>query len=180
MLLPVLSTGLFLEDTGLFLDRGLGRNLIWEFCLLKVPEPQRSVVCPLRRPLIGLHRDQQQGPHACVIQEAAHRLVSAGILSAGIRWVIAFRKSLFFIWLVSPCPLDQVLILLVPLGKPQRLSTTRCISIQVCSPRMYTHTQQPSHQEQTLSLCWAHGRAAYIHIHSDPKRQALRFFPFYR
>ena len=95
---------------GLFLDRGLGRNLIWEFCILEVPKPQRSVVCPLRRPLIGLHRDQQQGPHV-FIQEAAHRLVRAGTLSAGIRWVIAFRKSLFFIWLVSPCPLDQVLIL---------------------------------------------------------------------
>ena len=111
MLFPVISTGLSLEDTGLFLDRGLGRNLIWEFCLLEVPEPQRSVACPLRRPLIELHRDQQWGPHAWIIQEAAHRSMRAGALSAGIRWVMAFRKSSFFIWLVSPCPLNQVLIL---------------------------------------------------------------------
>lgn len=111
MLLPVISTGLSLEDTGLFLDRGLGRNLIWEFCLLEAPEPQRSVVCPLWRPLIELHHHQQWGPRAWIIQEAAHRPMRAGALSAGIRWVMAFRKSLFFIWLVSPCPLTQVLIL---------------------------------------------------------------------
>lgn len=55
--------------------------------------------------------------------------------------------------------------LLVPLGKPKRLSTTRCISIQLCSPRMYTHITAFSPRTDAsvaLSLCWAHGRAAYI------------------
>lgn len=52
LLLPVISTGLSLEDTGLFLDRS-GRNLIWEFCLPSVPEPQRSVVRPFWRPALN-------------------------------------------------------------------------------------------------------------------------------
>ena len=95
----------------MYLDRGLGGNLIWEFCLLKAPQPQCALMCPLRRPLMELHRDPQWGPCACIIQEAAHHPSRAGTLSVGIRWVIEFRKSSFCIRLASPRPLDQVLLL---------------------------------------------------------------------
>lgn len=88
------------------------------------------------------------------------------------------QKILVFIWLVSPCPLDQVLILSSwCLWEASEAFYNRCLSIQLCSPSMYTHTQHPSHQEQdasgALSLCWG---AAKQRTHSDSqtsKGQAL-------
>lgn len=155
---------LSLEDTGLFLDRS-GRNLIWEFCLLEVPEPQRSVVCPFWRPLIelpwsavgtschGLFRRQHTAPWGQVL----YRLGSGGLWhSENPRFYLAcFSLS------TRPGPHPQ---LLVPLGKPQRLSATRCLSSSYVPVHVHTHTTSFSPRTDAsvaLSLCWGHGRAAY-------------------
>lgn len=99
----VSRTDLSLEASRSILDSVQGRNLTWEFCcLLKAPELRCVLPCPLQRPLIELHHDQQWGPCVCIIQEAVHCPASSGTTSPGIRWVIEFRKFSCYIQLASP------------------------------------------------------------------------------
>lgn len=82
---------------------GGGGDLIWgSCCLLGALELRCALGCPVRRPRIELHSDQQGGPGECIIQLLVHCPASPGTISSGIRWIIEFRRSSFCIGLASP------------------------------------------------------------------------------
>lgn len=95
---------------GVFLDSVRRRNPIWEFCCLLKALELRSLTCPLRRPLIELHCDQQWGP--CMYYSGGRTPPwSSGTVLSRIRWVIEFRKSAYCVRLASPrVHLTRVLI----------------------------------------------------------------------
>lgn len=82
-----------------------GGDLIWgSCCLLGALELRCALGCPVQRPRIELHSDQQGGPGECIIQQVVHRPASSDTVLSGIQWIIEFRRSSFWIGLASPRP----------------------------------------------------------------------------